>query len=330
VFENQSVAEALITALPDIITPELGDKPLTVLDFGLAPGGFARTILSFNQDPATRYYGITLPCSPGVGGLRVVVTDPSTFTVTNELGDMHIIGENRIFWLEQDITMFALEFGVAENAGCLTNHPSAAEFIMDRPYLDLTGKVDLVIADCVVMNAHFRAEWREDKRKETIRVNVAQLILGLRRLRPGGTIVMKLYKIQDFETILLLQKLDAIGQLSVWKSAEHPATGADFFAVLRGVRIGTAEVQQVLLSLKAVWWKATFGVGGLDGLVGESGAEPERADVERVLRVWGDRFLELGGDVWSVLCGVLARAAGVANPLDESDEDEDEEHMVDL
>ncbi|KAF8226608.1 hypothetical protein L208DRAFT_1406817 [Tricholoma matsutake] len=252
------------------------------LDLCMAPGGYSATVLDGHPDATIR--GVSLPRS--LGGYRLMVRydrrDP------------------RVQVRFMDITMLAAEFGVRLN-DIPSHHPDASQFVSDRPFLG--QDFDIVICDGQVLKEHIRGEWREYY--EATRLLMSQLILGLQRIKKGGTFVMLLHKFATWYTCTLLKTFDAFSSVTLFKPESMHAKKSTFYLVAKNVQPQSGPAKEAVKEWKRVWYLATF--GGDEGR-GSFQEDPSEELVAAFLEEFGSRLVQLGETIWGVQTRALENA----------------------
>ena len=265
-------------AIPDPLEP----NPMS-LHLCIAPGGYTWHLLE--AYPEVTVKGITLP--PHLGGHPMCIAH----------GDK----DPRVQVKFMDLTMLAVEYG-ASMTEIPKEHPDAKKFSYDRPFLGET--FDLVICDGQILRTHFREEYRQDR--EVLRLNVAQLILGMTHIKPGGTFVMLLHKADAFDNIELLQTFDEISKIKLFKPRTAHAPRSSFYLIAKDVNPTHPKAQEVVQQWKEEWKKATL--AGDQG-TGVSKEIPTEAKVKTVMEEFGPRLIQLAKEIWLVQKNALSRAS---------------------
>jgi 23S rRNA U2552 (ribose-2'-O)-methylase RlmE/FtsJ len=252
-----------------------GTETVKILDLCMAPGGYTASALKYN--PGATAFGITLPLAQG--GHKVLLKSNSS-TV-----------------LFQDITMLAKEFGFDNPP---PTHPEHKSFLNERPYLE--HKFHLVFCDGQVLRTHERAEYREQH--EARRLTVSQLIMALQRIRPGGTMIVLLHKVESWVTAELMYHFNQFSSIQTFKPHQKHALRSSFYLVAKNVQPDADGAKSAVDSWKRSWWNATF--GGEDG-TGEFAAKASKDYVQTVLDDFGGKLIELGRPVWQIQANALDR-----------------------
>jgi len=253
-----------------------------MLDLCMAPGGYTASVLDRHTDANVR--GISLPCSLGGHILRV----------------SHGPRDPRVQVQFMDLTMLASEFGVSLD-DIPPRHPEASHFNSARPYYG--EEFDIVICDGQVLRSHRREEWREPR--EATRLATSQLILGLKRIKTGGTFVMLLHKLEAWNTCKLLKSFDAFSSLFLYKPESKWAQRSSFYLIAKNVQPQSEPAKEAVEGWKKDWYTTTFGG---DGRAGSDIEDPSTDDVAAFLAEFGHRLVELGQTVWDTQARALERA----------------------
>lgn len=252
-----------------------------VLDICMAPGGYSASALKYS--PHARVAGITLPES--VGGHQLLIKD------------------SRVHIQYRDITMLAAEYGVTDIS---EDHPDVSNFSLDRPWA--TKSFDLVFCDGQVLRTHAPhiASYRE--RLEARRLTCSQLILAMQRIKPGGTFIMLLHKVEMWNTMKLLSIFDEISQIQLFKPITSHKSRGSFYLIAKNVQPHQPEALVAVKEWKASWKNATF-PPSIDGETRHRTDFVERdEEVSSLLASFGDRLIELGEPVWEIQKNALRDA----------------------
>lgn len=136
----------------------------------------------------------------------------------------------------------------------------------------------------------------DDVRKwESGRLLVSELILGLSFIKPGGSILVSLRHLENWNTFATIYKFTKFSTVSLYKPACHYAIRSGFYLLARDVQPELAECKDWVEELKRAWYHMTF--EGLHGF-GDYVDAGENLDVDEVLNEWGEDFLMMGENVW--------------------------------
>lgn len=265
------------TGVFDIKTP-LGEQP-KVLDMCVAPGAFV--LLATEYHPRLEARAFTLP--PDIGGHKVLLSRNSKIEV--EL---------------LDITMLAEDMGVESIP---PGHPDFNNFLPRR--FQPHDVFDLIICDGQVLRTHDRPAYRD--KREPLRLGMTQLVIGLEHIRPGGTMLVLLHKIELWTNVLLLRTFSRFSSVQVYKPKAGHAKRSSFYMVASNIQLQHEDAIQVVQRWKRLWRSATFDTDEEFSRLGRS-LQP---DAEELLDDFGPRLMELGRDVWETQANALAKASFV-------------------
>jgi len=264
-----------------------------ILDLCMAPGGYSASALKCN--PSALVAGLTL--HPSLGGHQILIP----------YGRRDL----RVDVLFTDITMLATELGVEDIPEA---HPEFASFSHDRLWAGRS--FDLVFCDGQVLRAHkpYRASYREPS--EATRLTCSQLSMAMQRIKPGGTFIMLLHKIDSWRTIKLLSQFDSFAQIELFKPLAAHRTRGSFYLIAKNVQPHQPEALVAIEEWKVAWKMAT-----LRPLVTEEpGQSPDSNEQEvrdgqvaRVLASFGEKLIVLGELVWQIQSNALKEAPWCKN-----------------
>ncbi|CZR68301.1 uncharacterized protein PAC_18200 [Phialocephala subalpina] len=181
--------------------------------------------------------------------------------------------------LYHDITMFATEFGVDQVP---LTHPEHDSFSSETPFLN--QRFDLASA-------------------MASRLTVSQLILALQRIRPGGTLIMLLHKIEAFDIVELLYIFSQISEIQAFKPAKKHAIRSSFYLIAKNIQPDSKAAKLAIVAWKKAWWNTTFAGEGAGALRKEIDEE----SVQNVINAFGDKLAALAGPVWKIHAEALSK-----------------------
>lgn len=288
-----------------------------ILDMCAAPGGFLEVALEKNR--GARAVAFSLPFS--VGGHKMLMSHRSNVSlkfldVTMLATDMGVsVGVTEGSEVDDTSTAAAAEQGQGQDQRLLgeaipADHPDADNFIRERQ-LQSSHQFDLVLCDGQVLRTHaqHRATYRE--KREATRLTLTQLALGLEHLRPGGTLVMLLHKVEVWDTLMLFRTFDRFTTgppqhrqqggagtgLRLFKPRSGHTIRSSFYLVATGVRSDSPEAQRAIARWKDLWRVATFGTDE-EWMKAKFEDCSSEETVETVLEEFGDKLVALGRPIW--------------------------------
>lgn len=284
------------TAALDIKAATWPPSAPAILDLCMAPGGFSRAAL--NRNPNASLRGISLPVSQG--GHEMLIH--------NWESDWRIKIEFR------DITMLAIEMGLPSLSAIPPNHPDLPSFSAARPFHGM--HFDLVLCDGQVLRTHPRQAYRA--KCEATRLLTSQLVLALQRIRPGGTLVLLLHRLDSWPSVALLHTFAAFANVTLFKPRQRHAMRTSFYLVAKNVRPEGVAAREAVAVWQEQWKAATFsfeeeGRPWLELL--EAASE---ATVKAVLDEVGPMLIEMGEEVFAIQAGALRNASFMKNAGGES------------
>ncbi|KAI0698267.1 hypothetical protein BC835DRAFT_1413207 [Cytidiella melzeri] len=255
--------------------------PYSFLDVGCCPGSFTSYILSLNPD--ARGMGISLPLEQG----------GHEYTLEHWLRRRF-----RLQWA--DLTYYQL-------------HPSAQELRGKTliPFPTRYSNVDLVILDGhYLRELYLTPQLAQPTNWDSYRLMISQMIIGLKAVRDGNTIVMKLSHVEWTRTAQTLFILDVLStSLRTYKPRIIHANRGSFYAIAEGVGHGPRGKlkAQYIQQYEKLW--LDIACGGEEG----KGRGPEKDDLDFVVTFeevedgYLERLAELGMDPWIVQASALRR-----------------------
>ena len=253
----------------------------------MAPGGFLDVAIKFNPDSSALAF--SLP--PSSGGHEVLLPTNANVSV-NFL----------------DITMLAAEMGVTDIP---VDHPDVENFL--PPTFAPDDSFDLILCDGQVLRTHSRAPYREAR--EARRLAASQLVLGLERVRPGGTLIILLHRAELWSSVSLLHNFSKFSSLMLFKPTAGHAKRSSFYMVATKIDPQHPEAVLAIEKWKKIWTTATFGTQENYERVLMEGDET----VEEVLEEFGSELIRLGKKIWHIQAKALADAPFIRGPQSSGD-----------
>jgi 23S rRNA U2552 (ribose-2'-O)-methylase RlmE/FtsJ len=260
----------------------LGSDEPKVLDLCMAPGGFVAYFLE--RFPDGRADAITLPVKEG--GHQVVLP----FGSRND--HVHVTFA--------DVTIFATELGVQ---GIPEEHPDKQKLLALWPYSQQS--YDLVICDGQALRTQNLAEYR--KTCEQSRLFNSQLVLALKKVRPGGTIIALLYKSHKWRTFSLLQMFSKFSDIQLFKPKRFYAKKSSFYLVAKNVRPESQDAIDAVGKFARSWARGTL-LDATGPSEENDNGDSSDGEMKLLLEDFGDKFIYLAKPVWEVQATALANA----------------------
>ncbi|KAH9478176.1 hypothetical protein JR316_0008629 [Psilocybe cubensis] len=248
---------------------------LSFLDLGCCPGGFSSYILTKN--PASRGIGVSLPVEDG--GHKYLLEE-------------HLLTRHKLIFA--NLTKYQL------NA-----HSVPDPDLQHLPYDIVKSPFDLVLLDGHQLRTQISA-----KPGDMHRLSISQLIIALRTVAPGGTIIMKLPLPHKPIAARILYMLNEIStKICRWKPMSIHANRGTFYVVAFGVGLDPkkANLATYLTGLQNLWFSLSY--GGENG----GGRYMTDEDLDFIIPVDGiinnhlGWLAEFGNPLWHVQVSALER-----------------------
>jgi 23S rRNA U2552 (ribose-2'-O)-methylase RlmE/FtsJ len=252
-----------------------------VLDLCMAPGGFSTTVK--RKLPESLIDAVTLP--PEIGGYEVMANG-----VCQEI----------IF---ADITMYAREMALGEEIPA--GHPDSKFFETACPYLD--NKYDLVFCGGAVGRQHPREEYRNNC--EGSRLTISQLVFAINRLKPGGSLVLLLHRVESWDTVCILHAFNEFSGIQLFKHPKFHAITSSFYLVARNINLEHDAVKHSLSYWRDLWKYLTFKDFKNIPLPSSRFYEAKNTFVRELRDEFGPRFLEIARPLWEIQIKALQGAS---------------------
>jgi 23S rRNA U2552 (ribose-2'-O)-methylase RlmE/FtsJ len=256
------------------LNPALADKnPPAILDLCMAPGSFLE--LALRENPNADVVAFTLPTSEG--GYRSTIS-----------------GLPKVKQEFLDITMLAADMGMDEIP---SDHEDADNFLQGQ--LDDEQLFDLVICDGQVSDQHPRAAYRANR--EERRLLTTQLALGLEHVKCGGSMVVRLHRLEAWSTVNILWAFCEFASIRLFKAKSGDVRRSYFYLVAQDIDSDHTVALEAIEEWKWAWQVATFGSDEeYEEMVREEGP-----DVETLLEEFGPMLVALGGKIWTTQAEAL-------------------------
>lgn len=258
-----------------------------ILDCCMAPGVYLEAALKHN--PGAHALAFTLP--PEKGGHTPLLKSDEPRGL-----DIRLL----------DLTMLAADMGVTQDQ-MPKDHPEAATFL---PRQVKDGQTfDLVICDGQVLRTHqpHRAAYREPR--EARRLALTQLVLGLDNMRPGGTMIVLLHKVEAWGNVRLLHTFSNFSRVQLFKPTSGHAKRSSFYMVATDIRSEHPSAKKAVDQWKDEWKVATFASDKEYWEISSQTSAQGRRGVDLVLQEFGPELVRLGCKVWKIQAEALEKAS---------------------
>lgn len=256
----------------------------------LAPGGFVRCILDLNSDAHVDAF--SLPQDQG--GHRVLMYNWTNYKRIS------------IRWF--DVTMFVEEMGHLQDE---CDHPGCQGLGQKWPYK--TERYDLIVCDGQVLRTHQDQELKESV--EPVRLTCAQLYMSLKRIRPGGTLVALLHRINTVRSFKIIHLFYKFSQVQLFKPAKSHKMKSSFYLVAKNIRPDEKAYAEAMTHFRQLWDHATYGTGNesqvdfcMEWELSKKSLQPEIAE-------FGATFIELARPIWKIQEDALGKASFLKNEI---------------
>ncbi|KAI0545788.1 hypothetical protein F4679DRAFT_559816 [Xylaria curta] len=250
-----------------------------ILDLCMAPGAFLH--LAMEHNPEAHAQAFSLPSEKG--GYRVQIQPHPNIAI------------NFV-----DITMLAADMGLDTIP---QEHPEAQEFL--PRHLSPEDTFDIVICDGQVLRTHHRPAYRETR--EAARLLFTQMAIGLEHLKPGGTMLVLLHKVETWRCVLILRAFCRFSDVRLFKQQTAHAKRSSCYMVASKIQSRHEDAVRAVGNWKTLWKAATFDTEEEFCRLSLS----LQQDVQEVLEDFGPRLMQLGREVWETQANALGNASFV-------------------
>jgi 23S rRNA U2552 (ribose-2'-O)-methylase RlmE/FtsJ len=252
-----------------------------ILDMCMAPGGILSVAMQRIPNASVTAYSLPVIA----GGHEVLLPK-----------------EKKVNVKMLDVTMLAADLGMNEIP---EDHPDKNNFLPKQ--FDDARAFDIVLCDGQVLRTHERAAYRGEC--ETRRLAVSQLVLGLEHLRPGGTMIILMHKLEAPGVVEMLHQFHQFSWIQLFKPTKAHAKRSSFYLVATNIQVEYPQAIASVQEWKRTWEIATFGNN-------EENIEHVRRDsswAEEILKDFGPVLVDMGKSVWETQAKALAEAPFIAS-----------------
>ncbi|KAI9043208.1 uncharacterized protein KD926_004392 [Aspergillus affinis] len=246
-----------------------------ILDMCMAPGGFLATALKIN--PESQALAFSLP-------------------ISQKGHDVLLPKDPRVILKFLDITMLAADMGLVDIP---FDHPDGPNFLSRQLGPEL---FDLIFCDGHVLRNHDRAAYREHT--EATRLTLTQLALGLEHLRPGGTMIVLLHKIEALHNVQLLYTFSKFSTVRLFKHPKIHGKRSSFYMIATDIKSHGIDAAKAIERWKRIWRVATTGTLNMY----YKALCEDNYDMNEILHDFGSELVQLGRNVWNIQARELKKA----------------------
>jgi hypothetical protein len=147
--------------------------------------------------------------------------------------------------------MLAADLGMNE---VTHDHPDKNNFLPKQ--FDDARAFDIVLCDGQVLRTHERAAYREQC--EARRLAVSQLVHGLEHLRPSGTMIILMHKLEAPAVVEILHQFHRFSSIQLFKSTKAHAKRSSFYLVASNIQVEHPQAIAAVEKWKRTWEITTF------------------------------------------------------------------------
>ena len=289
-----SLMERIGTEMQDTTGVMSIPDPGQILDLCMAPGGYSASALKLN--PRATVSGATLP--ERLGGHKLFVRNGFRRAAVQ-------------VW-QGDLTSLVGDMGIDDDGGIPEEHPDFGKFQKDELWAG--EQFDLVFCDGQVLRNHSQDMVEHRQRCEARRLTCSQLLIALRHVKVGGSIVVLLHKIDSWDTVLTLRAFDLFASIALFKPlAAHKARGS-FYLIAKNVQPHHQDALVAIQDWTKAWKDATFhaltGEGREDVFPGNGNESTALGRyVTKVMDEFGERLVTLGENAWKIQEEAIRKSA---------------------
>ncbi|KAL8814843.1 MAG: hypothetical protein Q9191_008511, partial [Dirinaria sp. TL-2023a] len=208
-----------------------------ILDLCMASGGYSASALKFNSQASVS--GATLPEEHG--GHKLFVRDGFRGAAVR-------------VW-QGDLTSLAGDMGI-DDGNILERHSDFENFQKDEIWAG--ERFDLVFCDSQVFRNHSHNMVESRQRFESRRLICSQLLIGLRHVRVGGSMVVLLHKIDRWDTVLTIRTFDRFASITLFKPLAAHKSRSSFYLVAKDTQPDNEDALRGIQDWTKSWKDATF------------------------------------------------------------------------
>lgn len=149
-------------------------------------------------------------------------------------------------------------------------------------------------------------EYRNDC--EGVRLTSSELVFALNRLKPGGSLILLLHRVESWDTVCLLHAFHQFSDIQLFKHPKFHAIKSSFYMVAKNINLNHDTTKLSMRYWKDLWKYHTF--KEFEDIVRPSTSlyEPEGEVIRRLRDGFGSRFLEIAQPIWMIQTQALYAA----------------------
>jgi len=126
-------------------------------------------------------------------------------------------------------------------------------------------------------------------------------VLGLQRIKAGGTMVVLLHKLERWSSLQLLYMFSNFSLVQLFKPEKCHAIRSSFYLIAKNVQPQNPHAVKAIATWKRSWLSTTFRSCPEDTATEE--------EVQVVLSHFGEHYVRLGIPIWSIQKTALERSS---------------------
>ncbi|KHN96793.1 FtsJ-like methyltransferase family protein [Metarhizium album ARSEF 1941] len=270
----------------------------SVLDMGIAQGGFAKSVL--NRCGNVKVKGISMPSEEG--------------------GPSVLFKHKRLSVVFQNVGKPAGHPG--ESSAIPDKHPAAKPPTLET-LLETDELYDLVFchskpvrgarsnqgsegneqpAEKEPGQSNIRGSW--NKSRDCRRLRLAELVIGMEHLKDNGTMVVSMRKLDTLDTALLIKCFKGFSKVSLFKPEKSHQKTASSFLVAQNIRTRGEKAAQAIRAWNEEWQGMILKDAGVAAGGSEDCADEVVENARQLVQEFGKTLV----NVTRVPCSVQARA----------------------
>ncbi|CAD0028972.1 unnamed protein product [Aureobasidium pullulans] len=148
---------------------------------------------------------------------------------------------------------------------------------------------------------------------QPMRLTCAELYLGLKKIRRGGTLIVLLHRINNVRTFRIIKMLHGFSSVQVFKPTKSHAIRSSFYLVAKNVQSDSSACLRAMNLFKTVWEYATFENTSQETFRLCTELTLKEQSLSTELEEFGPWYTELARPVWRTQADALAVASFTQN-----------------